>query len=194
RQDWARCVRCVGGGGRRDTGALVFLGIGGSALGARALIEGIGTSMPSVVVNNNVDPWSFGKLLDGLDLSRTTFNVVSKSGETAETMAQFLIVRDLLLRQLGAVDYVKRVVITTDAAAGERRRVVHGGGFGTLRGPAGVNGRFAVLSAVGLFPAAVAGIRIDEVLAGAAWMDARCQDSNLLKNPAHLLGTLLYLA
>ncbi len=179
---------------RGECDTLVVLGVGGAALGIKALIEALGTPPPRVLVADNIDPWSFGNLLDGLDLARTTFNVISKSGETAETMAQFVIVRDLLLRTLGAVDYVQHVVITTDADIGALRQLVHDEGFRDLAIPPGIAGRFAVLSTVGLFPAAVAGLRVDDLLAGAAWMDTRCQAADLWHNPAHLLGTLLYLA
>jgi glucose-6-phosphate isomerase len=187
-------IKTLGAEVRSECDALVVLGIGGSALGTKTLVGALGNGVPRVVVADTVDPWSFGALLDGLDLSRTTFNVISKSGETAETMAQFLIVRDLLLRQLGAVDYAKRVVITTDSVTGALRQVVHDEGFRALDVPAAVGGRFSVLTAVGLFPAAVTGLRVDDVLAGAAWMDQRCQSDELLQHPAHLLGALLYLA
>lgn len=179
---------------RGECDTLVVLGIGGSALGTKTLVAALGDTTPRVLVADNVDPWSFGHLLDGLDLTRTTFNVISKSGETGETMAQFLIVRDLLLRQLGAVDYKKRVVVSTDAEKGALRQVVHDEGFRDLVIPAGVGGRFSVLTTVGLFPAAVAGLRVDELLAGAAWMDTRCEVADLWRHPAHLLATLLYLA
>ena len=179
---------------RAECDTLVVLGIGGSALGTKTLIGALGPPTPRVIVADNIDPWSFGSLLDGLDLQRSTFNVISKSGETAETMAQFLVVRDLLLRQLGAVDYVRRIVITTDAVTGALRQVVHDEGFRALSIPAGIGGRFSVLTAVGLFPAAVAGLKIDDLLAGAAWMDERCKNAPLWSNPAHLLATLLYLA
>jgi glucose-6-phosphate isomerase len=178
---------------REECDTLVVLGIGGSALGTKTLISALETTR-RVIVADNVDPMSFGSLLDSFDLARTTFNVISKSGETAETLAQFLIVRDVLLRKLGAVDYVKRVVITTDAEHGALRQVVNDEGFRGLVVPAGVGGRFAVLTAVGLFPAAVAGIRTDDLLAGAAWMDARGQDPAVWHNAAHLLASLLYLA
>jgi glucose-6-phosphate isomerase len=181
---------------RKDTDTLVVLGIGGSALGTKTLVGALGQQAEGVQVRvaDNVDPWSFARLLDGLDLNRTTFNVISKSGQTAETMAQFLIVRDLLLRKLGAVDYVKRVVITTDAEAGALRQIVHDEGFRSLPIPAGIGGRFSVLTAVGLLPAAVAGMNVDDLLAGAAWMDKRCDELDLWRNPGHLVGTLLYLA
>lgn len=179
---------------RGECDTLVVLGIGGSALGARTILTALGGGKVRVVVADNVDPWTFGSLLDDLDLSRTTFNVISKSGETAETMAQFLIVRDRLLRALGAIDYKKRVVITTDAEQGYLRQIVHDEGFRDLVIPPGVGGRFSVLTPVGLFPAAVGGVRIEELLAGAAWMDGRTRSDVLWENPAHLFATLLYLA
>lgn len=179
---------------RAEADTLVVLGIGGSALGTKTLLQACGSDTPRVVVADNVDPWTFGQLIDGLDLQRTVFNVISKSGETAETMAQFLVVRDLLLRALGGIDYARRVIITTDADRGALRQVVHDEGFRDLVIPAGVGGRFSVLTSVGLFPAAFAGLKIDDLLAGAAWMDSRCQEAEVGKNPAHLLASLFYLA
>ncbi len=179
---------------REEVDTLVVLGIGGSALGARAILDALADGSRRVEVADNVDPWSFGALLDSLDLTRTAFNVVSKSGETAATMAQFLIVRDRLLRALGAIDYKARVIITTDAEQGSLRQIVNDEGFRDLAIPAGVSGRFSVLSAAGLFPAAVAGVRVEDLLAGAAWMDGRLQAETLWDNPAHLLAALLYLA
>jgi glucose-6-phosphate isomerase len=178
---------------RAECDTLVVLGIGGASLGINALTTALETTR-RIVVADNIDPWTFGALIDGLDLNRTAFNVISKSGETAETMAQFLIVRDLLLRQLGAVEYTKHVIITTDADAGALRQIVHDEGFRALDVPAGGAGRFSVLTAVALFPAAVAGLRVDDLLAGAAWMDSRCQDAKLWQNPGHLLAALLHLA
>jgi glucose-6-phosphate isomerase len=178
---------------RAECDTLVVLGSGGAASGIKTLLGALEPTR-RVVVADTIDPRTFGTVLDGLDLVRTAFNVISKSGETAETMAQFLIIRDLLLRQLGAVDYARHVVITTDADAGALRQIVHDEGFRSLDVPPGVGGRFSVLAAVGLFPAAFAGLRIDDLLAGAAWMDSRCQESRLWQNPAHLLSTLLYLA
>jgi glucose-6-phosphate isomerase len=179
---------------REEVDALVVLGIGGSALGSRAILEALADGTKRVEVADNVDPWSFGQLLDSLDLTRTAFNVVSKSGETAATMAQFLVVRDRLLRALGAIDYQPRVIITTDAEHGSLRQIVNDEGFRALVVPGGVSGRFSVLTAAGLFPAAVAGVRVEDLLAGAAWMDSRLRSERLWENPAHLLAALLYLA
>jgi glucose-6-phosphate isomerase len=190
---------------RSEGDTLVVLGIGGSALGTRALYRalcapfhghrpGSAERGARLIVADNIDPRSFGAILDEVDPHRTTFNVISKSGETAETMSQFLIVRERLLKVLGAVDYNRRVVVTTDADAGALRQIVNDEGFRSLAIPAGIGGRYSVLTAVGLFPAAVAGIDVNELLAGAAAMDERCSSPSLFENPAYLHGAVHYLA
>ena len=181
---------------RGDFDTLVVLGIGGSALGARALLAALGETGRGmrVVVADSIDPAAFAVLLAPLDLRRTLFNVISKSGETAETMAQFLIVRDRLLRELGAVDYKHNIAVTTDAKQGALRQIVNDEGFRALPIPAGVGGRFSVLTPVGLFPAAAAGIDIDEVLAGAAAMDERGRTAPAaVADPALALAGALWL-
>ena len=194
RSDMVRDITALARQVREEVDTLVVLGIGGSALGSGAILQALADGSKRVEVADNVDPWSFGRLLDALDLTRTAFNVVSKSGETAATMAQFLIVRDRLLRALGAIDYQSHVIVTTDAEHGSLRQIVNDEGFRDLVVPAGVSGRFSVLSAAGLFPAAVAGVRIEDLMAGAAWMDGRLRSENVWDNPAYLLGALLYLA
>jgi glucose-6-phosphate isomerase len=194
RQDLLKSVMALAADVREEADTFVVLGIGGSALGTRTILNAVGTDRIPVHVADNVDPWSFGTLLEGLDLSRTVFNVISKSGETAETMSQFLFVRDRLLRALGAIEYKKHIVITTAPEGGYLRQIVNDEGFRDLIVPPGVGGRYSVLSPVGLFPAAVAGVRVDELLAGAAWMDARSQSHVLWENPSYLFGALLYLA
>ncbi len=190
---------------RSEIDTLVVLGVGGSALGARALYQALrppfhehrpGTAERGarLLVVDNIDPRTFEALLDEIDPHKTAFNVISKSGETAETMSQFLIVRERLLKVLGAVDYGKHVVITTDADSGALRQIVNDEGFRALGIPPGIPGRFSVLTAVGLFPAAVAGIDVHELLAGAAAMDERCTSPSLSENPAYLHGAILYLA
>jgi glucose-6-phosphate isomerase len=195
--DLAREVR-----GESDT--LVVLGIGGSALGARALYSALCPPFHSwrpgspdgarLIIADSVDPRTFGAVLDEVDPYRTTFNVISKSGETAETMSQFLVVRDRLLKVLGAVDYTQRVVITTDAMTGALRQIVNDEGFRSLPIPAGIGGHFSVLSAVALFPAAVAGLDIHALLAGAENMEERCRVASPFQNPAYLHAAVHYLA
>ncbi len=196
RRDEVREVLDVAAGLRADFDTLVVLGIGGSALGARALVSAIGDESVGlrVVVADSIDPERFGALLGRLDVGRTLFDVVSKSGETAETMAQFLIVRDRLLRELGAVDYKRHLIVTTDAKDGALRQIVNDEGFRALPIPAGVGGRFSVLTPVGLFPAAAAGIDVEELLAGAAHMDERGKTAaSAGSDPALALAGALWL-
>jgi glucose-6-phosphate isomerase len=187
-------MRALAADVREECDTLVVLGIGGSVRGAASLVCALGDTSPRMVIVDGLDPCRLGALLDGLDPERTTFNIISHSGDTPQTLAQFLIVRDVLLHALGAVDYARRVVVTTDAEHGALRQVVHDEGFRDIVVPAGIGARFSVLTVPALFPAAVAGARVDDVLAGAAWMESRCQSPDVRRNPAHLLATLLYLA
>jgi glucose-6-phosphate isomerase len=173
---------------RFDT--LVVLGIGGSALGAHALSQALGRPDGlRVVVSDSIDPGALRTLLGELDLQRTLFNVVSKSGDTAETMARFLIVRDRLMREFGAVDYKDHIIVTTQAQGGSLRQIVNDEGFQSLSVPPDVDGRFSALTAVGLFPAAAAGVDIEELLAGAAMMDERMRAAESpLSDPALALA------
>ncbi len=184
---------------------LVVLGIGGSALGNIALQTALNPPYynllpagarrgPRLFVMDNVDPVQFGDLLEllGPGLRRTLFNVISKSGETAETAAQFLIAHDLLARKLGRRAVCKHVLVTTDPAGGTMRGFADDAGLDTLPVPPGVGGRFSVLSAVGLFSAGMCGLRIDRLLAGAAAMTRRVSASAALTNPAAMLALLLH--
>lgn len=184
---------------------MVVLGIGGSALGNIALQSALNPSTynllpagerpgPRLFVVDNVDPAYLGQVLRVCEkqggLKRTLFNVISKSGETAETAAQFMIVRDMLKSRLGAA-YASNIVAVTDPAKGTMRQICDREGYITLPVPDGVGGRFSVLSPVGLFSACMCGIDIDALLDGAAEMDAQCGRPELGRNPAALLATLL---
>ncbi|MHC4998263.1 MAG: glucose-6-phosphate isomerase [Planctomycetota bacterium] len=174
----------------------VVLGIGGSALGNIALQTALNPYMynmdedqrkgPRLFVFDNVDPTQLGSFIDwiGDKLDKTIFNVISKSGRTAETAAQFLVLRQLLLEKLGEEGFRKQVVATTDANAGTMRKIADEAKLRTLVVPDGVGGRFSVLSPVGLLSAAVCGIDIDELLAGARQMDELCSKEDFFANPA----------
>ena len=186
----------------------VVLGIGGSALGATALQQALLKPFwnelndeqrdyyPRLYVLDNIDPTTIGPLFERLDMRRTLFNVVSKSGSTAETMAQYLIVRDMLRSTFeGDPDGERRhLVFTTDPKDGVLRKLADEEGIATLPVPSNVGGRFSVLSAVGLLPAALVGIDIDALLAGAAAMDERCRTDVLRDNPAALFAALQFAA
>ena len=177
---------------------LVVLGIGGSALGATAVDMALAGSLrhafprPAgamrLFVADTPDPRAFGRLLEGLDLSRTVFNVISKSGSTAETMSQFMVVRRLLVQALGPEEAVKRLVFTTDPEKGNLRLLAGREPIVCLEVPPNVGGRYSVLSAVGLLPLACAGHDIEALLAGARDMAQRCQQADPRSNPAYLFA------
>jgi glucose-6-phosphate isomerase len=187
-------------------GTVVVLGIGGSSLGTLALQHALVKPrwnelddaqrdyFPRLYVLDNVDPSTIAPLLDRIDLRKTLFNVVSKSGATAETMAQFLIVRDRLERVIDGDGYRSHLVFTTDPEKGVLRELANAEGIATSPVPSNVGGRFSVFSAVGLLPAALIGIDIRALLAGAAAMDERCRSADLMQNPAAMFATLQYLA
>ncbi|HEU5207919.1 MAG TPA: glucose-6-phosphate isomerase [Longimicrobiales bacterium] len=201
-------IRTFAEGVGQSFDTIVVLGIGGSALGTTALQQALlkpywnelsdeqRDYYPRLYVLDNIDPTTIGPLLERLDMRRTLFNVVSKSGSTAETMAQYLIVRDMLRTTFeGDPDGERRhLVFTTDPEKGVLRRLADEEGIATLPVPDSVGGRFSVLSAVGLLPAALVGIDIDALLAGAAAMDERCRTDVLRDNPAALFAALQYAA
>ena len=161
----------------------VVVGIGGSALGNIALHSALNHPSydqmirpprrgPRLFVPDNIDPDRINGLLDALHLDDTVFNVITKSGGTAETMSEFLIFRNALIRKLGKERHVEHIVITTDPEKGELREIVKKFGYASLPIPPDVGGRFSVMSAVGLLSAAVTGIDIHALLKGAAEMDA----------------------
>ncbi len=189
---------------RKECDYLVVLGIGGSALGNIALDTALRPFLPNpkdkqfkrprLFVLDNVDPDQFGSFLDYIKpkLKRTVFNVISKSGRTSETAAQFMIIREMLIDALGKTGYQKRVVATTDANEGTLRKIAETDKLQTLEVPDGVGGRFSVLSAVGLFSAAMCGINISQLLAGARDMNERVSCKNFWKNPAAINAAINY--
>lgn len=174
----------------------VVLGIGGSALGNIALQTALNPYMynvdaaqrkgPRLFVFDNVDPMQLASFFNwaGDKLDRTIFNVISKSGRTAETAAQFSIVTELLKQKLGADGCRKQVVATTDRRSGTLRKIADQAKLRTLEVPDGVGGRFSVLSPVGLLSAAVCGIDIDQLLDGARKMDEKVSSEDFFANPA----------
>lgn len=181
-----------------DFDAMIVLGIGGSALGTKAVLDAVPPAVRprrmAVHVADNVDPSSFSALLDSVDLRRTCFNVISKSGGTSETLAQLLIVRERLAATVGEDAWPRHIVVTTDPEKGPLRAMARRLGMRSLPVPPGVGGRFSVFTAVGLLPLAAAGIDIDLLLAGARHADTLCAHEDPMHNPAALHAGLLVLA
>jgi glucose-6-phosphate isomerase len=183
---------------------VVVLGIGGSALGPIALRTALRKPFwnlldagerdmrPRLHVLDNVDPTTIAALLERLKIERTLFIVTSKSGGTAETMAQYLVIRDRLdAEQMAARDHV---VFVTDPSKGALRPLAVAEKIPALDIPANVGGRFSVLSPVGILPAALIGIDTAKLLVGAREMAERCTGATIAGNPAGTFATLQYLA
>lgn len=203
-QDLVLQVRAAAG---KDRGFavqdVVVVGIGGSSLGPRALLEAVlpmhepaqrkGRGLPPRVhFLENADPHTLTQVLARVSLPHTLFNIVSKSGTTAETLAQFLIVKGRVEEAVGHALAPRHFLFTTDPEQGPLRALAQSWGVDTLPVPPDVGGRFSVLSPVGLFPAAVAGLDLEALLAGARAMEAAPRSSNLLDHTAGLLAVLLH--
>jgi glucose-6-phosphate isomerase len=184
---------------------VLVLGIGGSALGMKALLNALKRPgwnelddegrdfFPRLTVLDNVDPTSVADALRRIDPRRALVNVISKSGGTAETMAQYLVVREWLAQALGPAA-TRHLVFTTDPKRGALREIAARDGIAALEVPPDVGGRFSVLSPVGLLPAALVGIDIEGLLAGARDAIARAEPDDLLQNPAALWSALHWAA
>lgn len=143
-------------------------------------------------VLDNVDPVTIGALLDRLELSNTLFLVVSKSGGTAETMAQFIIVRERLKR--GRLKLADHFVIVTDPEKGALRPIAVADGIRVADIPPNVGGRFSVLSPVGVLPAALVGIDVRGLLGGANDIVQRSASDDPAANPALAYAGLQWVA
>ncbi len=165
----------------------VVLGIGGSALGPiavhQALSHGEEAAM-KLYVADNIDPETMARLLN-TDHKETMFNVISKSGKTSETMAQFMAVAGMLQNQ--GLKLGDHVIATTDAKNGNLVSIAEREGLKTFVIPDDVGGRFSELTPVGLLAAAVCGYDIKAMLEGAAHINGMCKDEN---NPAAMFALL----
>ncbi|WP_435100244.1 glucose-6-phosphate isomerase [Halarchaeum sp. P4] len=170
-----------------DADTVLTVGIGGSSLGAATLTDALDTDGEAYYLDN-VDPADVESLLADLDLETTAVNVVSRSGTTAETLANFLVVRDAY--EDAGVDWTARTLVTT-GESGNLRDLADEHDLPVLAVPDGVPGRFSVLSTVGLAPAAILGVDIEAALRGArAERDAL--SGSLFETPAYAYGALTY--
>lgn len=188
--------------GRFDN--VLVLGIGGSALGGIAVSEALlkpywnlltpeqRDNYPRLFFLDNIDPDQITGLLNTIDLRRTLVNVITKSGSTAETMSQYMIVKDIMERELGD-EYRKNIVATTDKKVGVLRQLADQEGYKTFVVPDDVGGRFSVFSAVGLLPLALVGVDIDEIMNGIKDMDLALKNTNISENIAAQNALIHYL-
>ncbi|MDR1905339.1 MAG: glucose-6-phosphate isomerase, partial [Clostridiales bacterium] len=183
----------------------VILGIGGSALGPYAVFNALchlrhndlskrKRKAPRFFVEDNVDPERMAALLDVIDVKKTVFNVITKSGSTSETMSQYLIISDILKKKLGD-QWHKHIIATTDAKNGNLVKLAKENKFKTFHIPASVGGRFSELCPVGLLPAAVLGIDIDALLEGARNMnETAVGNDGIFENSALMSAAMQYIA
>ncbi len=187
---------------------VVILGIGGSSLGPKALYRALchpyhailsaarrtalagGRPSRRLFFLENVDPASARGLMQAIDLRRTLVVAITKSGGTAETLAQLLVLWAAMEKKVGAEGVAGRFVFVTDPERGVLRRVARERGVRTFEIPPNVGGRFSVLTPVGLLPAALAGIDVRGLLAGAAATARACEAPGLFETPAHLFAAL----
>lgn len=181
---------------RENAQDFIILGIGGSALGPRAIIEALSPfhnydKKPRIFICDNIDPQTLRHILSIVNPEKTIVNVITKSGNTAETMASFMIIWERLWEACGN-GAKEKIVATTDPEKGSLRNIA-AAGFRTLPVPPHVGGRYSVMSPVGLLLAEVIGVHSGEMLRGARDMHVKCSESEVWKNPAYIFGSLLYL-
>jgi len=182
---------------RDNSDVLISIGIGGSYIGARAVIEALGEGDgPDILfAGNSLSAHDHSKTLKKLDGKRFSINAISKSGTTTEPAVAFRLFRDLLEKSVGKDEAKKRIVATTDAKRGALKKFADEEGYPSLVIADSIGGRYSVLSPVGLLPIAVAGIDIDALLAGAEAVADATAVSDVTKNPAYFYAAarnLLY--
>ena len=176
---------------KKESDILVVIGIGGSYLGARAVIEALTSSFynmlpnkqrkyPQVLyVGNNLSPNYINELIEYIGDKDFSVNVISKSGTTTEPAVAFRIFREILENKYGIDEARSRIYATTDKAKGALKTLAQNEGYEQFVVPDNVGGRYSVLTAVGLLPIAVAGIDIDKLMMGAKIAQDRYDDPNL---------------
>ena len=181
----------------------VNVGIGGSALGAQALfmalchpfknqLKNSGNTGMRMFFADNIDPDYLQGMFDVCEPRETLYNIITKSGSTAETMSSFLLAKSILEKSVGS-SWREHVVFTTDKTNGDLRTIADSEKITSFVVPDGVGGRFSAMTPVGLLPAACAGIDMDELLAGAAAMDKRLEAAYVMDNPAYLFSLYQHL-
>ncbi|HEX5324114.1 MAG TPA: glucose-6-phosphate isomerase [Capsulimonadaceae bacterium] len=171
---------------RENCDYLVVIGIGGSYLGARAVIEALGHGDgPQVLfAGNSLSAHYHAEILRKIGGKRFGINVISKSGTTTEPAVSFRLFREALEKQVGKEAAKKRIVATTDAKKGALRKFADEEDYASLVVPDDVGGRYSVLTPVGLLPIAYAGIDIDQLREGASACAKSCSDPDVTKNPS----------
>lgn len=178
---------------RKDSDILLVIGIGGSYLGARAVIESMKSSFQSlksekpfvIFVGNNLSSDYINDIIEVLEGKDFSINVISKSGTTTEPAIAFRIFREIIEGKYGIKEARKRIYVTTDKNKGALKQLANSEGYETFVIPDDVGGRFSVLTAVGLLPIAASGINIDKLMEGARLAQDKYSDSMLEYNECY---------
>ncbi len=182
---------------KKESDILVVIGIGGSYLGARAVIEALTSSFQNMLtdkqrkypqilyVGNNLSPNYINELIEYIGDKDFSVNVISKSGTTTEPAIAFRIFREMLENKYGIEEARSRIYVTTDKEGGALKTLADNEGYEKFVIPDNVGGRYSVLTPVGLLPIATAGIDIDKLMAGAQTAQERYNDSNLKYNECY---------
>lgn len=178
---------------KKNADVLIVIGIGGSYLGARAVVEAVKSynynllakDTPQIYfIGNSISPSSLNEIVSICDGKDVCVNVISKSGTTTEPAIAFRVFRELINSRYSKEEAAKRIFCTTDAHKGTLKELADKEGYETFVVPDDVGGRFSVLTAVGLLPIAVAGIDIDALMLGARNAQNELCDTDIEKNPA----------
>jgi glucose-6-phosphate isomerase len=182
---------------RENCSEYVVIGIGGSYLGARAVLEALGGSgegCPNLLfAGTGLCSATLDRVLRRVRGVDFRLCAISKSGTTLEPAVAFRMLRAELQKKYGNEEAARRITAITDASRGALRGLAEAEGFETHIIPDDVGGRFSVLTPVGLVPLAVAGVDVRRLVAGARAMREACQTDDLLANPAHLYAAARYL-
>ena len=179
---------------QKSCDVLIVIGIGGSYLGARAVIEFLKSPLynnlkkdtPDIYfAGNSISAGALNEVLALCEGRDVCVNVISKSGTTTEPAVAFRVFRTLLEKKYGKEGARERIFVTTDRARGTLKQFSTDAGYETFVVPDDVGGRFSVLTAVGLLPIAVAGIDIDELMQGAASASHTYVDADIAKNDCY---------
>ncbi len=182
---------------KKESDILVVIGIGGSYLGARAVIEALTSSFQNMLtdkqrkypqilyVGNNLSPNYINELIEYIGDKDFSVNVISKSGTTTEPAIAFRIFREMLENKYGIEEARSRIYVTTDKEKGALKTLADNEGYEKFVIPDNVGGRYSVLTPVGLLPIATAGIDIDKLMEGAQTAQERYNDSNLKYNECY---------
>ncbi len=178
---------------QKDSEILLVIGIGGSYLGARAVIESLHSSIYDedkkgtrvIFVGNNLSPNYINDVIEVLEGKDFSINVISKSGTTTEPAIAFRIFREIIENKYGIKEARKRIYVTTDKKKGALKTLADSEGYETFVIPDNVGGRFSVLTAVGLLPIAASGLNIDKLMEGAAIAEDKYLDKSLKYNECY---------